>query len=981
MYASKTKRTGRATRTMAVAVIGLLLASVVACSSSDDGGDGGGDAAGSTEATEALSAEEQALVDDAEAWLGDAAAVSDAAFDSLVFTGLTRSPNVTHVTFGQEYEGHPVESAQVTVHVRDGGEITGANNALVDAPPASGATEEITAEAAAENAGKAIQGTPAETSEPELVWVQSGDELLLAWRVEIATTDPVGAWRVLIDAGSGATLNAAQFTPDRDRLGPALPGNAAMGPRAAAGVKGPALAVAQAAGDRCDLPEAPSACVFLPDPIYASGGQLTDAADANQFLTGVPLQGLDDPASGRLRGEFVDADPDGAPIDLAAETDGTWGQGRGEAGFESAMAYFWLDRVQRQIQELGFTDVRDEAFPVFGVDPSTVDNAFYDGSEIVLGVGSDGINEGEDASGIIHEYGHAVLDEQAPGLLQGQEAGAYHEAFGDLFAYFTTVELRTGNDQVDQACLFAWAEDGTCIRRVDDDKVYPDDLVNEVHEDGTIYTGAVFDVFTELLAQEGVDVADCPGSDQCNEVRDRILVTLLSSNNYLNSDVTLPDVAAAFETAYNANFGDEDAELIEAAFAEHGLAGGSSNTIDADGNDTGSANDAAASVSFEITHTYRGDLDVRVGVADPEGNDLCEPIQVHDPDESDSAEDLSGTVDVSDTGCAQFLPPSQDQLWFLRAEDTIPQDEGQIVSFTVFDGDTPFPALGLPKPIADADPAGTFAITDGSTDGVDTATGTSDDVGDGPFMSLELTHSFTGDLSIRAGVGEPDGTTLCSVQVHEPDPSENGDGGISGDIDLSECVDEYPPDAEHLWFLEVIDTADLDSGTVDSLSLTGPDGQTFEFDNVPAEIPDNDPDGLTLFTDGSSGSSATDIGADSAPTASITVDHSFQGDLAVTVGVLDADGNVLCEEPFATPDQNNSENGLDVSGAVGDCVAQYPPSADRQWYLFVADTLAQDTGSVVSATLEGPDGQTFTVDTSDAAIPDADPDGLLLFFE
>ena len=249
-------------------------------------------------------------------------------------------------------------------------------------------------------------------------------------------------------------------------------------------------------------------------------------------------------------------------------------------------------------------------------------------------------------------------------------------------------------------------------------------------------------------------------------------------------------------------------------------------------------------------------------------------------------------------------------------------------------------------------------------------------------MSLELTHTYTGDLSIRAGVGQSDGTTLCSVQVLEPDPNEGGDGGLSGDIDLSDCADQYPPDAEHLWFLQVIDTADLDSGTIDSLSLTGPDGQTFDFDNVPADIPDNDPNGLTLFTDGSGGgSSTTEIGAGGAPTASITIDHSFQGDLAVTVGVLDAAGNVLCEEPFATPDQNNSEDGLDVSGPVSDCAAQYPPSTDRRWYLFAADTLEQDTGSVVSATLEGDDGQTFSVDTSNAAIPDADPDGLVLFFQ
>ena len=62
---------------------------------------------------------------------------------------------------------------------------------------------------------------------------------------------------------------------------------------------------------------------------------------------------------------------------------------------------------------------------------------------------------------------------------------------------------------------------------MDDDKVYPDDLVNEVHEDGTIYTGAIFDIFGELLAQQGIDIADCPGSDQCDELRDQIPVTCL----------------------------------------------------------------------------------------------------------------------------------------------------------------------------------------------------------------------------------------------------------------------------------------------------------------------------------------------------------------------------------------------------------------------------------------------------------------------
>ncbi len=962
----------RGTRAVAAAMVGVLVFSLVSCSSS---GDDEPEASSSPD-TE-LTSEQQAIVDDAQAWLGDAAAVDDTTFESLTFTGLTTSPNVTHVTFGQEYDDHLVQDAEVVVHVRDGGEITGANNALTDARPADDATEEVSADEAKDNAGKAVQGTPTEVDDPELVWVQAGDELVLAWRVGVRTTDPVGSWRVLINATTGDALNAAQVATDRTLpVAPRTPGATVAG-RGLASVKG----VTQQSGENaCDLPDGPSACVFLPDPIYASGGTLSDPSQANDFLTGEELLGLDDPASGQLVGEFVNADPEGAPVDTPEEPDGQWGQGRGQPGFESAMAYYWIDRVQREIQDLGFSDVRNESFPVFGVDPDTIDNAFYDGSEIVLGQGSDGINEGEDASGIIHEYGHAVLDQQAPGLLQGEEAGAYHEGFGDLLAFLTTVELRSGNEQVDAGCLFAWAESNECIRRIDNDRVYPDDLVNEVHEDGTIYSGAIFDIFTNLLAADGIDVADCAGSDACDEVRDRVLTTLLASHNYLNSGVTLPDIAAAYQTTNNANFDGADADLIEAAFAEHGLAGGSSNTIDADGNDTGSANDAAASVSFEITHSFRGDLDVTVGVSDPDGNDLCEPIVIHEPDSSDSSQDLSGQVDISDTDCAQLLPPSNDQLWFLRAEDTLPQDEGQIVSFTVFDGDTPFPALGLPKPIADADPDGTFAITNGSTDSVDTGTGTTDDVGDGPFMTLDLTHTYTGDLSIRAGVGQPDGTTLCSVQVLEPDPNDGGDGGISGDIDLSECADQEGPDADHLWFLQVIDTADLDSGTIDSLTLTAPDGSTFDFDDLPADIPDNDPDGVTLFTDGTGGGSSTnDIGAGDAPVASVSIDHSFQGDLAVTVGVLDADDNVLCEEPLATPDQSNSEEGLEVEAPVSDCADQYPPSTDRQWYLFVADTLAQDTGQVVSATLTGPDGETFTVDTP-ADIPDADPDGLLLFF-
>jgi subtilisin-like proprotein convertase family protein len=956
-----------------IVLAAILTTSAVACSGDDDTGPA--DVA-DQESLDDLTEEQRQTVDTAQAWIADAEAVDDATAESLEFVRLDEAPNVTHVTFGQYYDDHPVVGAEIVVHVRDD-EVTGANQTLVDAAPAGEASEEVDADEARDNATKAVTGTPEEVEDPELAWQQLADELVLVWRVDLTTVDPIGSWRVLVDAGSGEVLDATQVASDRRvPAAPDAPGASALGRITTAGVKG----TAAQDGEACDPGDAPSACLFLPDPIYASGGELEDPSDANDFLAAEALENLDDPESGDLRGEFVDADPDGAPVDAPEEDDGTWATGRGQPGFENAMAYYWIDRVHGLMDELGFGDVRDEAFPVFAVDPQTVDNAFYDGSQIVLGVGSDGINEGEDASGIVHEYGHAVLDEQAPGLLVGDEAGAYHEGFSDLLAFLATVDLRTGDAEVDQGCLFAWAEEGGCIRRVDEDLVYPDDLVQQVHADGTIYTGAIFDIFAAHLAEEGIDIEDCPGSDQCLEVRDRVLTTLLASNEYLTSDVTLPDIAAAYMTANEANFDGEDADLIEDGFAEHGLAGGSSTSIDADGQDTGSVNDADASVAFEISHSFRGDLAVTVGVSDPDGNDLCDEIVIQEPDASDGSQDLSGQVDISDSECTEFLPPSPDQLWFLRAEDTLAQDEGEIVSFTVFDGDDPYPATGLPKPIADADPNGTFAITDGSGESVDTGDGTSDDAGDGPFMSLEIDHSYTGDLSIRAGVGQPDGTVTCSVNVLDPDPNDPGDGGLSGDIDLSECEDQFPPDEENLWFLEVVDTAGEDEGTVESLTLTGPDGEEFDFGELPVDIPDDDEDGIVLVTDGSEGQSTNP--SSRAAVASIEIDHPFRGDLAVTVGVLDDEDDVVCEEPLATPDQTDDGEGLSIEAAVEDCVNDYPPSDELRWYLFVADTLAEDTGEIVSATLEGPDGEEFAIDLDGGTeIPDADPDGVLLFFE
>ncbi len=467
--------------------------------------------------------------------------------------GVEAVGRASHVRYAQVFDGVSVDGAGVVVHLLGSGEVQGASPSLTAAVP-NGEPMSITEDAAVAIAEKAVDGTITAVEARE-IWVATGGVLAPGWRVELGTTDPLGSWSVVIDGTASTVVRV-----ERDQLGRRV-----VHPQLRSTATGrTAKLVAQTPQDRCDLPASPSACVFRPDPVFAAGGSLGDPARADDFLTPVPLLGLDDPASGRLVGEFADLDPDGAPERFDPDPDARWGNGRADRGFEAQNAYYWIDYGQRTVQRLGFTNLLNRSFPVVSVDPATVDNAFYTSAEqqIYLGVGSNGIDEGEDASGILHEYGHALLDAVNRDLLVGGDVGAYHEGFGDIFAFLTTLEFRTG----DAPCLFAWTDD-VCLRRLDTERRYPDDLARQVHEDGQILSGAVYEILTELLAAEGLDIASCPGSDACADVRDRVLTLALAANYYLTPRMTMPEIAGTYLSANEAQFDDADRDVIEAVFA------------------------------------------------------------------------------------------------------------------------------------------------------------------------------------------------------------------------------------------------------------------------------------------------------------------------------------------------------------------------------------------------------------------------------
>lgn len=188
--------------------------------------------------------------------------------------------------------------------------------------------------------------------------------------------------------------------------------------------------------------------------------------------------------------------------------------------FEHVMVYDVIDTNQRYIQTLGLGVINKRPIEV---DPHALqgeDTSHYEpdgtGKGYIL-FGEGGVDDAEDADIILHEYGHAIQDNQAPNIYGGfdfaciTEAGAMAEGFGDYWAssntYAITVEhkFKTGTKS-GEACYAEWDnvvkmprnEANACRRRVDGTKHYPENIVHECHDDGEIWSAALWDIFNRL---------------------------------------------------------------------------------------------------------------------------------------------------------------------------------------------------------------------------------------------------------------------------------------------------------------------------------------------------------------------------------------------------------------------------------------------------------------------------------------------------
>jgi hypothetical protein len=295
--------------------------------------------------------------------------------------------------------------------------------------------------------------------------------------------------------------------------------------------------------------------VFDPNPVVTLRDEsLTDQKDADYpalqpayFVRA--LTNLD--GSGFLRGDFADVK---GTKGRAFSSSLQFLFGRSATEFEQVMAYYDLTEAQKHIQSLGFTNVNNEPQDV-KADQFGGDNSFFYPQQDFIKVGKGGVDDGEDAEVIWHEYGHAIQDDQVPGFGEGPEAGGIGEGFSDYWAVTMSVPVSGG---FELPCVADWDSISYtdtvphCLRRVDEDLHYPADLTESVHHNGQIWSRALWDIHLAL----GRDTADA---------------IILEGQFAFAPDTSMPEAALDTVAAARALYGRRTAGVVRGAFEDRGI--------------------------------------------------------------------------------------------------------------------------------------------------------------------------------------------------------------------------------------------------------------------------------------------------------------------------------------------------------------------------------------------------------------------------
>ncbi len=383
----------------------------------------------------------------------------------------------THVRYDRVIDGTPVSPGGVSVHMTKAGGVLSISCGLDPAAVLSPAKRVID-RAAAEGSHFGASKRPDDFTTRAILVDREG-ALVPVWEIRYFTQEPLGDWEIWVDGITGEEIRR------HDRRWRATGTGRVW---------------------------TPNPIVALQDLVIDDDNDL-DGPQFNGAYREVDLFGLDTPGSGqpwRLAGEFLQIVDDEAPATGVPTRAGAddWMTTRADGDFEAVMCYYHIDTVQRYLRSLGFTNVVN--FPI-RVDPhglNGADNSHYVPSGPRLAFGDGCVDDAEEADVIVHEYGHAIQDNQSPNWLNSGEMGALGEGFGD---YWSEAHTDRMGFTFNRGKVFDWDAGGLnngspCWsgRRVDTAKKYPQDVSGSIHLTGEIWSGALWDLREAI----GGDAAD-----------------------------------------------------------------------------------------------------------------------------------------------------------------------------------------------------------------------------------------------------------------------------------------------------------------------------------------------------------------------------------------------------------------------------------------------------------------------------------------
>jgi hypothetical protein len=433
------------------------------------------------------------------------------------------------VHFQQLHEGVPVVDTSVVVQVDEANRIRQIDlgNASTTVFEKVGDDRKMTAKQALKAAmtaiGDATLRQPAK--DPEEVYLPTDAGLKLAYQVFLPTKNPPHDWRIIVDAYTGQILEQKDLLYRIDGQGFVFDPNP----------------VVTAHNNTLRDPTATAGtCGFAGTAIAT-----IDAQRVTRTLKDITFSG----GVHKLEGPFAkmrnfSAPNTAPPTEVSANN---FKYSSGDARFENVNVYYHIDTTQRFIQSLGITTAHNKQIEADANDNGNGGGAFFSPIDKGLHFGDSGNcrpDRGEEGDCVMHEYGHAIQNDQVPGwggtnpVTGRAETRAMGEGFGDILACVALAERGGGfqREVFEDWCFVDTAIHG--LRRVDGTKVYPTDWHNEEHDDGEIWSAALWNIY-RTIGGDSLTAATRQAAATA------LLKSVILSHHSVAANASMPDGAEA----------------------------------------------------------------------------------------------------------------------------------------------------------------------------------------------------------------------------------------------------------------------------------------------------------------------------------------------------------------------------------------------------------------------------------------------------